>query len=193
MGREADMGVPVKVVASSFLAAGLLFLLPAEAAGPADYELLLEKKSEGLNFEDTPWKEIEAVLPLAPSEDNLRPIDVNQLSSNLFFVDEASVAYGSDDVIRYTMVVLSPSGARNVSFEGMRCETGERRLYAFLRSDGSWSRARNSAWARIEGSKVNRQHAALYRDYFCTTGGMVVNTEQARRALRYGNPAAVNR
>jgi len=187
------MGISVKAVLPSLLLAGMLCLSPAEAKGPADYELLLEKKSEVLTVDETPWKEIEAVLPPAPTEDNLRPIDVNQLSSNRFFVDEASVAYGSDEVIRYTMVVVSPSGARNVSFEGMRCETGERRLYAFLRSDGSWSRARNSAWARIEGSKVNRQHAALYRDYFCTTGGMVVNTEQARRALRYGNPAAVNR
>ena len=58
------------------------------------------------------------------------------------FVDEASVHYGSDDVIRYTMVIVSPSGARNVTFEGMRCETGERRLYAFGRADGSWSRAK---------------------------------------------------
>jgi len=166
---------------------------PLAAKGPADYELLLEKKSEGTNFDDRPWVEIEAILPAAPQQANLLPIDVNQLSDNRFFVDEASVHYGSDDVIRYTMVIVSPSGARNVTFEGMRCETGERRLYAFGRADGSWSRAKNSSWQRIEGAKLNRQHAALYRDYFCTTGSSVSDTEGARRVLHDGNPGAIAR
>lgn len=181
------------VIASGVLLSALLSLAPAAAKGPADYELLLEKKAEGLTFDDSPWKEIEAALPPPPKDEDLRSIEVNQLSDNRFFVDEASVAYGADAVIRYTMMVVSPSGAKNVSFEGMRCETAERRLYAFLRSDGSWSKARNSAWGRIEGGKLNRQHAALYRDYFCTVGGTVMDTEQARRVLRHGNPAALNR
>ena len=29
----------------------------------------------------------------------------------------------------------SPAGAETVSFEGMRCENGERKLYAFGRAD----------------------------------------------------------
>ena len=35
--------------------------------------------------------------------------------------------------LRFTLVIVSPSGARNVSYEGMNCSTGERRLYAFGR------------------------------------------------------------
>ena len=58
---------------------------PLAAKGPADYELLLEKKSEGTNFDDRPWVEIEAILPAAPQQANLLPIDVNQLSDNRFF------------------------------------------------------------------------------------------------------------
>lgn len=174
---------------------GILLLLqtPVVAKGPEDYELLLQRKNESAVFDDKPWAEVEMALPKAPQDANLLPIDVNVLSDNRFFVDELSVAYGSDDVIRYTMVVLSSSGARNVSYEGMRCETGERRLYAFGRADGSWSKARSSAWVRIEGGKLNRQHAALFRDYFCTAGGSVSDTEGAKRVLRYGNPAAIVR
>lgn len=173
---------------------GLLGLASAGyAKGPADYELLLEKKSEGITFDERPWQEIEAVLPAPPQEANLLPIEVDQLTQNRFFVDEASVAFGSDDVIRYTMVVVSPAGARNVSFEGMRCKTAERRIYAFGRSDGTWSKARSNAWVRIEAGNINKHHAALYRDYFCTTGGSVMDTDAARRALRYGNPSAVSR
>jgi len=166
---------------------------PGFAKGPADYELLLERKNEGLTFDERPWQEVEAALPAPPQEANLLPIEVDQLTQNRFYVDDASLAYGSDDVIRYTMVVVSPAGARNVSFEGMRCKTAERRIYAFGRVDGSWSKARSNAWVRIEGGNINRHHAALYRDYFCSTGGTVMDTEAARRALRYGNPSSASR
>lgn len=166
----------------------------ALAKGPDDYELFLELKSGGATFEEKAWVEVEASLPKPPREEDLLQIDVGPTSDNRFYVDEASVAYGSDGVIRYTMVILSPSGARNVSFEGMRCDTGERRLYAFGRRDGGWSKARNGNWARIEGgSSRNRYHAALFASYFCSSGGSVTTTDEARRVLRYGNPAASTR
>jgi hypothetical protein len=58
-------------------------------------------------------------------------------------------------VVRYTVVVKSPAGAETVSFEGMRCESGERKLYAFGRADGQgggeWSRNRYARWDVIKG------------------------------------------
>lgn len=163
------------------------------AAGPADYELLMQNKNDGRAFEEKPWVEMEALLPRPPEQAGLVAIDVGSVSNNKFEIDEASVTLGSDEVIRYTLVVTSSSGARNVSYEGIRCSTGERRLYAFGRSDGSWTKARNDAWLRIQENKLNRHHAALYKDYFCTPGGSVMDSTEARRVLRTGNPAAVNR
>jgi hypothetical protein len=128
-----------------------------------------------------------------PQDANLLPIEIGSLTANKFAVDELSVSYGKDDVIRYTLVVTSPSGVRNVSYEGIRCEAVQRRLYAVGRQDGSWSPARSSAWVRIEGNNLNRQHAALYRDYFCKTGSSVSDTAGAVRVLRYGNPGALGR
>ncbi len=182
-----------RVVAIFLGVAGAVLAGPVAAKGPDDYEALLRYKSEGYVFDERPWVEVEASLPPAPQDANLLPIVVSQQTDNRFFVDEASVHFGSDDVIRYTMVVISPSGVRNVSFEGMRCKTAERRLYAFGRSDGSWAKARNGTWQRIEGAKANRQHAALFSDYFCSIGSSVGDTEGARRVLRYGNPAAIAR
>lgn len=172
-----------------------VMILPvaAEAKGPADYELFLQMKGFDDSFEAKPWSEVEHQLPPAPSAANLIPIDVGPLSGNQFFIDEQSVSYGNDEVIRYTLVVTSPNGARNVSFEGMRCATAERRLYAFGRSDGTWSKARGNAWARIQENNLNRQHAALFRDYFCTPGNSVMDTASARRVLPKGNPSAVER
>lgn len=170
----------------------LLVCLPVGAAsGPDDYEALIKFKSESAVFDDEKaWKEIETLLPKAPDQSRLIQIDVGSLSTNSFFVDHDSVEVGSDGVIRYTMVVVSPSGARNTTFEGMRCDTAEKRLYAFGRADGTWSRARTVNWQRIEGGKLNQHHAALYRGYFCSSGGSVSSTDEARRVLKHGNPAA---
>jgi len=175
-----------------FSISALLISLPVRAAsGPEDYELLIKRKSESAVFDDEKtWKEVETVLPKPPTQEGLVQIDVRSLSTNAFFVDQDSVEFGRDGVIRYTMVVISPSGARNVTYEGMRCGAAEKRLYAFGRADGTWSPAKSANWQRIEGGKLNQQHAALYREYFCTSGGSVSSTDEARRVLRYGNPAA---
>lgn len=178
-----------RALVSASLALGVV---PVFASGPADYELLMQKKSEGAVFDDRPWVELEAALPKAPLKENLVEIDAGPTSTNHYLVDESSVAYGGDGVIRYTMLVVSPSGVRNVSYEGMRCETGEHRMYAFGRTDGSWSQARRNAWVKIDAAR-NRHQAVLFRDYFCAAGGAVGDTESAKRVLRYGNPAAVAR
>lgn len=163
--------------------------MASAAKGPEDYELLLQRMSEGAVFDERPWAEVEAILPKAPVDGNLLEIEAGVISDNRYLVDELSVIYGSDGVVRYTMVVLSPAGARNVSFEGMRCDTKEFRRYAFGRADGGWSKARRNAWVQIDAAQ-NRHQASLFRNYFCVAGESVVDTESARRVLRYGNPAA---
>lgn len=175
------------------LLCALFFSVTAEAKGPDDYELLLKNKGFDGDFEEKPWVEVEHQLPPAPTTANLIQIDVGALTGNQFFVDEQSVSYGGDEVVRYTLVVTTPGGAKNVSYEGMRCATAERRLYAFGRSDGAWSKAKNNAWVRIQENNLNRQHAALFRDYFCSPGGSVMDTASARRVLPKGNPQAVAR
>lgn len=169
--------------------------LPVLAKGPEDLELL--KKSilgdREDAFEQRDWVESEYQLPPAPGDADLVPIQVGSLTENRFAIDERSVTYSADGVVRYTLVVTSPGGARNVTYEGMRCETAEKRIYAFGRRDGSWSKARKSEWGRIADNTLNRHHAALFQDYFCTSGGSVGSTESARRVLSTGNPAAIAR
>ncbi|MCL2345947.1 MAG: CNP1-like family protein, partial [Desulfobulbus sp.] len=75
-------------------------------------------------------------------------------------------------------------GARNVTYEGMRCQTREWRVYASGRADGSWSKARRAEWLPIRDEAVNRYHAALFLDYFCVGGNIVDDADTARKALR---------
>lgn len=138
------------------------------------------------DFNDKKWQEVVVQLPAAPQQENLLPIYVSAATDNEFFVDGSTLTVTADGVVRYVLVVQTSGGARNVSFEGLRCETRERRIYASGRPDGSWSKSRNNEWRRIRDVAANRYHAALFGDYFCPEGVIVRNVEEARDALRRG-------
>lgn len=145
-------------------------------------------------YEEKRWEEIEAQLPAFPKAESLDPFFVSATTDNKFMVDRDSISVGADGVVRFTLVVLSSSGVQNVSYDGLRCSTGERRLYAFGRSDKTWSKARSNQWVKIQESTLNRHHAALYFEYFCANGNSVRDAEEARVALRSGgHPSTARR
>lgn len=140
-----------------------------------------------IEFEEGPaWAESSVSLPLPPQESSLQGFLVSALATNRFFVDTNSVSVGDDGVVRFTLVIQAPSGVRNVSYEGMRCSTGERRAYAYGAADGTWSPARQSDWQRIRSTLINRHYAALFSEYFCIPGAEVRTASAAVEALRHG-------
>lgn len=122
---------------------------------------------EDFDDKDKPWQEIEIQLPAAPKQENLLPFFVSATATQSFAIDAQSLSVGEDGVVRYTLVALSADGAKSISYEGIRCASYERKLYAFGRPDGSWSRSRRDHWERINTYATHRQHAALFKDYFC--------------------------
>lgn len=140
------------------------------------------------------WQESEVSMPAPPARERLQAFYVSATTENRFMLDPETISVGNDGVVRYVLIVESASGARNVSYEGIRCESAERRLYAFGRADGSWSPARGKLWVPIQGNSLNRQHAALYSEYFCPNGTIVRNADEARAALRAGgHPDTIQR
>jgi hypothetical protein len=138
------------------------------------------------DYETKKWQEIEVQLPAAPREETLQSFYVSAASANTFWIDLATLSVGSDGVVRYVVLVLAPEGGRNVTFEGIRCESFERRIYASGRRDGTWSKSRNNEWSRIKDEVANRYHAVLFQEYFCPSGVIVRNVAEAREALRLG-------
>ena len=116
---------------------------------------------------DNAWKEVAASLPAAPTAENLLPFYVSPTASQRFAIDAKSVSVGTDGVVRYTLLATSASGAKSISYEGIRCDGWQTRLYAFGHPDGSWSRARRDEWTPINRNAANRQQAVLAADYFC--------------------------
>lgn len=139
--------------------------------------------------ETTAAPEAEVLPPAFPKNENLIPFAVSAPTRNQFFIDSESLVIDSDDLIRYTLVITSPSGVQNVFYEAIRCSTGERRLYATGRADGTWAASRNSQWMKIRENSLNRHHAALYLEYFCPVGIVIEDVDNLRRALRRGGHA----
>ena len=164
----------LKVVRLFFAVALPVFSVSALAADGFDDE-----------FEEKPWAEIEVQLPAFPEKENLIPFRVGVVVDTKYLIDGNSLSVGSDDVVRYTLLVISSSGAQNISYEGLHCGANERRLYASGRPDNSWSKARGARWVRVSGSS-NNHHVELYSNYFCAFGVAVRNAGDARRVLRNG-------
>ena len=141
-------------------------------------------------FADDPdepkWQESAFVLPDAPRDEDLLEFYVSAVTANRFFVDGKSLGVGADDVVRYTLVIRTAGGATNVSFEGMRCEAMEYRIYATGRPEGAWAPVRAGAWRPIENKTVNGYHAALSRNYFCPNRSPIRDADEGRNALRLG-------
>jgi hypothetical protein len=113
---------------------------------------------------------------------------VSSVSDNRFLIDVDTLSIGKDGVVRYVLVVRSPRGAENVSFEGIRCATREQKSYAFGQR-GSWTRAQGALWRLIENRDINRQHIVLYADFLCSEGALPPRSVRVIvQRLRYGAP-----
>lgn len=165
---------------ASVLTAVILLLANTLASAQSRFD-------EELDDEEKTWQEIAIQLPAAPAPENLLPFEVSATATQTFAIDAKSLTVGSDGVVRYTMVSKSQGGATNVSYEGIRCESFEKKLYAFGRPDGSWSRSRRDKWEPITGGIANRQHAALARDYLCQEKMVAGSAEEMVRRIRYQN------
>lgn len=125
-------------------------------------------------------------LPPLPRSENLLPFDVSRQSPLTYAIDAPSVSIGTDHVIRYTVVATSPSGARNVRYEGIRCDGYVWRLYAAANEDGDgWNRNATTDWSRIVRSDLNAYHAVLYHQYLCRDKGAVGSAKDIVHSLRY--------
>ena len=118
--------------------------------------------------EEDQLTEAAVVLPAYPKSENLLRFPTNWTNHEIFL--DRTTLTSADGIVRFTLLVRSPSSAESISYEGIRCQTGEKRVYAFGRKSaagGEWSPARNSAWRPIPDGRVNRYYFEFWRDVFC--------------------------
>ena len=174
----------LKSICSPRLAAAFVFTLLGSHAMAQTASRLDE------DFDDSSksWQEIALQLPKAPNLQTLLPFDVSATATQTFSVAPESVTAGADGVVRFILVAQSASGARNISYEGLRCASLEYKLYAFGHEDGSWTRSRRDGWTPISGGMANREHAALADGYFCDGHAVAGSVGNMLQRLRRKNP-----
>lgn len=116
------------------------------------------------------WSEDDYSLPAWPRESDLVEVKLDGPDQPLTHaIDTRSLRTGSDGVVRYTVVTESAGGARNVSFEGLRCTPqGQWTTYAYG-ADGRFTPAgEQRAWVRVNKTGTDQLHYELWRHYLCT-------------------------
>lgn len=134
-------------------------------------------------FGDSNWQEGEAPSPPAFSMDRLIRFEVNPSSPLVFAVDPQTITISpADRVVRYVVVASSPTGSRNVFYEGIRCPAGEVKTYA--RHNGEkWVMAQDPQWLPM--SALPSRHALqLARQGACENSGTPSRAEDVVRMLK---------
>ena len=130
-------------------------------------------------------------IPKVPDPPDTQEFYVTKLATNRFAIDPASVAIDAERVIRFTLLVTSSSEVRNVSYEAIRCSTGEHRLLALARADGSWVQVKTGGWRKITNDdSVNRPRLVLMWRWCEGDAAASLKPTELVRRLKDGNPLA---
>lgn len=121
-----------------------------------------------------PWTETAVTLPHYPQDRDLLPIPLAAGDTLKVYVDRTALARAADGSVRLSLVVESARGARNVFFEGVRCETREYKTYAIGTSERNVAAMKDPVWRPIPRAEHNGFRDYLFRHYLCD------NTYRAR-------------
>ncbi len=149
-----------------------LVLLPTALLGAQDIKKnrpFIDEPSterEGV-VEPEYWKERGFELPPYPQEADLIELRLDAPSSRFrYFIDSANLRIGTDQVVRYTLVIRSQTGSENVAVEGVRCDSPQYKVYAYgVR--GGFKAVSGSDWQRIGPSDADVAQRELQRYYLC--------------------------
>lgn len=169
-------------------AIAVVAVLWASAADARKYPWDTEDDIRGHFDETKPWVEQQAAIPAYPDPANLIEVPVQIPDSNLkMYIDASTLAIGTDGVVRYALVLRSPSGAENVFYEGIRCATHELRSYAYGSSQSRWEPI-DSVWGPLNDLGVMRYRERLYKYYFCRPPMDTLPRREMLQRMRYGVP-----
>jgi CNP1-like family len=140
---------------------------------------------------DSEWKEDAPTAAPAFQRDRLLRLDVSASSDLRYGIDPATLTLGRDGVVRYVLVVTSPSGALNAAYDGVHCGRGEVKTYArwspgTSSESGHWILAGQAEWRSLFSGYATRPALVLARAALCDGTATNGNPERMLRDLRQG-------
>ncbi len=153
----------------------------SRCASVPDFDKRCEQRQSSWSPE---WQEAATRLPPPPREQDLVPIDAPSAADGYdYFIDRTSVSRGNDGVMRYTVVVVSRTGARNVFHEGLRCLTDQVRTYAYASREGPFRPSVDDTWRPMATRGVRGYQNYLANVIMCDRHGYAWDADKARDAL----------
>jgi hypothetical protein len=130
------------------------------------------------------WNEAD-VPPPAYDISKLLIFEVTRSSPLVYGVDPASLSISkADGVVRYVVVASSPAGAKNVMYEGLRCSTGEVKIYARAKPDGSWVAVVNPEWKSVYDTSLPRHSLRFAQLAACQSSAPASSVRELVRKLK---------
>jgi len=148
--RHADRGgaASCRWLAALLLACGAIAASPTHAQGDRD--------AVAISLPDP--------MPAIPADGGSLRVGLETPDAPRAAIDPDSLAVEGTKAFRFTLVVTSQAGVRNVSHEAIRCDVPERRLLAIGRADGSWSIMRGGNWQPIRfDNSLQTAQADMFR------------------------------
>lgn len=186
---------------------GLLLLAGAANAARDPTDPFHDWKSENElgefsydDSQDKAWQENAVELRKLPADDDLLAVQVDSLPDSLqVHLAASSLTYTpADRVLRYWVVITSPAGAYNASFEGMRCDVGEYRIYAYgnPRRTPQVQPAAKAKWQPVGEIRSGSYRPEMMRTLLCNESRRPRQVAEILATLRghapYRNPSADN-
>ena len=135
------------------------------------------------------WKEDAAPPPPAYSTRGLIDIEMPRGASVKMGIDPKTITINhATGIVRYVVVARGPS-AVNASYEGIRCATGEYKVYARQTEGNPWSPSGEDDWKPMRGQSgvVVAYPLRLAREGICVGNGVRQTVDDMVRELRSGN------
>lgn len=138
---------------------------------------------------DPGWQEGAVPPPPEYSAQHLIEVEMPSFSSIKLGIDPKTIALDrTTGVVRYVVVARGPS-ALNALYEGVRCTTGEYRIYAHQVQGAAWVESTRSDWKAMtgEGGIMVRHPYQLARNGLCVGTTPRSSVREMVRELRSNN------
>ncbi|HEC11915.1 MAG TPA: hypothetical protein ENI80_01470 [Acidiferrobacteraceae bacterium] len=165
-----------------------VFLVTCVAVAPARSDSHMEDPEYKFEFNPSLvkyWNEGETQIPAYPKDRNLMEVAGSPTDRGRLFVDSRSVTLGKDKVVRFAYVIESTSGARNVFFEGIRCDAQQYKTYAYGTPEGKWKPISDPKWQPLRYWGQSPYRYNLARDYLCAENEYARSPRDIVRRIKY--------
>lgn len=128
-------------------------------------------------------------LPAYPDADKLLPVELDVAGSSFsYYIDPDALHIEDQSEVRYTLVAESPSGVRNVFYEGIHCMNIEYISYGYG-GGGKLYPTSELRWKLVAESSQRRHYRSLHSSYFCDNLMTPVPVADIIERIKYKQPS----